>query len=125
MYTMDPYCASRKDRFRLEPAAAQWGDPDRYVRSVLAPLSEVPGLALYTFNFPCSFAMEEIDDTCRVMLYGHGKRGTDSPIWVFQSGSAQHEYFVSQIRWLEALCKSPDDYWSAKGVVVRRWRQPG
>jgi hypothetical protein len=58
---------------------------------------------VFQFNFPVSFAIEEIDDVCRVMLYGHGKRSTQGPIITFTDGSSLHRYFVDQIRWLEQL----------------------
>ncbi len=120
VYTMDPFCASRRDRFRLEPVTAQWGDPERYQSLVLDPLSRIPGVSVYTFNFPCAFAVEEIDDVCRVMLYGHGRRGTDSPIWVIAGEDPQHEYFAGQIRWLESLVQAPSEYWTSKEILVRR-----
>jgi hypothetical protein len=94
---MDPYCESRRDRYRLEPVEAAMENPSRYMREVVRPLyaaaervapAALPsaGMRVYTYNFPCSFAIEKIDRTCRVMLYGHGKRGTEGPILVFSEG---------------------------------------
>ena len=76
MYMMDPTCASRRDRYRLEPAEAAMENPDRYLREVLGPLTAAEhrladharrgaGLEVWLYNFPCSFAIEEIDDDYR------------------------------------------------------------
>lgn len=124
LFIMDPYCESRRDRYRIEPAEAAMEDPDRYVREVLRPLGAVAArydrFRIFLFNFPCSFAIEEIDDVCRVMLYGHGKRGTEGPIITFTEGSSSHAYMVDQIRWLERLSHgdSPEP-WASKGIRVR------
>jgi hypothetical protein len=69
-YVMDPYCESRRDRYRIEPVEAAMEDPARYVREILRPLFDasqriVPvmpnaGMRIFTFNFPCSFAMEKL-----------------------------------------------------------------
>lgn len=124
VYVMDPYCESRKDRYRIEPADAAMEDPERYVREILRPLraasDEEPRLRLYLFNFPCSFAMEEVDGAVRVMMYGHGRRGTHGPIIVFGEGTSSHAYFVEQLRWLERLSAggSPEP-WKSKRVQVR------
>ncbi|MFB9965914.1 helix-turn-helix domain-containing protein [Sinosporangium siamense] len=125
IYVMDPFCASRKDRYRIEPAEASMEDPERYIREVLRPIGEavnrVPngGLQVFTYNFPCSFAIEEIDDVCRVMLYGHGVRGTQGPLLIFSDGPG-HRYFSDQVRWLERLARSTPEPepWRAKGLVV-------
>jgi hypothetical protein len=96
-YVMDPHCDSRRDRYRIEPVEAAMEDPVRYVREILRPLFDASqriepatpnaGMRIFTFNFPCSFAMEKIDRSCRVMLYGHGKRGTEGPMLVFEEGT--------------------------------------
>lgn len=130
LYVMDPRCASRRDRYRLEPTEAAMEDPARYTREILRPLfaasqrvfpAAVPpaGLRIFTYNFPCSFAIEKIDNACRVMLYGHGKRGTEGPIFVFNYGTPYWDYFVSQIKWLERLSNDPREPWTSKGIVVR------
>ncbi|MFV2178151.1 helix-turn-helix domain-containing protein [Actinomadura sp. LOL_016] len=124
VYVMDPYCDSRKDRYRIEPADAAMEDPERYVREILRPLrassDRAPRLRLFLFNFPCSFAMEEIDGVVRVMMYGHGRRGTHGPIIAFGEGTSSHAYFVEQLRWLERLSsgESPEP-WRSKGIQVR------
>ena len=61
-YVMDPYCKSRRDRYRIEPVEAAMEDPARYVREILRPLFDaseriVPvmpnaGMRIFTFNFP-------------------------------------------------------------------------
>jgi hypothetical protein len=130
VYAMDPACDSRRDRYRIEPAEAAREDPRRYVRDVLGPLhaagervrvqaAEGAGLHIYLYNFPCSFAMEQIDRHCRVMLYGHGKRGTDGPILVFEEGTPYYDFFDDQIRWLQQLATDPGEPWTTKGLVVR------
>lgn len=124
IFIMDPYCDSRADRYRIEPAEAAMEDPDRYVREILRPLAEVskrtPLLKIFLFNFPCSFAIEEVDDVARVMLYGHGKRGTQGPIITFTEGSSAHTYLVDQIRWLERLAEDgpTPEPWASKGIRV-------
>jgi hypothetical protein len=128
-YVMDPHCDSRRDRYRLEPAEAAMEDPARYKREILRPLfaasqrvslsSSAAGLRIFTYNFPCSFAIEKIDRSCRVMLYGHGKRGTEGPIFVFDDNTPCWDYFAGQIQWLERLAMSPREPWTSKGLVVR------
>lgn len=130
-YVMAPDCDSRRDRYRIEPATAAMEDPRRYIREVLRPLlhaaqrvapaaSEHAGLHVLTYNFPCSFAIEAIDDACRVMLYGHGKRGTEGPILVFNEGTPFHDYFADQLHWLASLARDPREPWTSKGITVRR-----
>lgn len=128
-YVMDPYCDSRRDRYRIEPLEAEMEDPARYQREILRPLfaasqrvsasASSPGLRIFTYNFPCSFAIEKIDRSCRVMLYGHGKRGTEGPIFVFNDSTPYWDYFAGQIQWLERLAESPREPWTSKGLVVR------
>jgi hypothetical protein len=129
-YVMDPHCASRPDRYRLEPIEAAMEDPSRYSREILRPLFEAAkrvapaargsaGLRIFTYNFPCSFAIEKLDGACRVMLYGHGKRGTEGPIIVFTEGTPYWEYFVSQLEWLKRLAYQPREPWTSKGLQVR------
>jgi hypothetical protein len=128
-YVMDPNCASRRDRYRIEPLEAEMEDPARYQREILRPLlaasqrvsaSAPPAdLRIFTYNFPCSFAIEKIDRSCRVMLYGHGKRGTDGPIFVFNDSTPYWDYFAGQIQWLQRLAESPREPWTIKGLVVR------
>ncbi|MCF2533000.1 hypothetical protein [Yinghuangia soli] len=129
VYAMDPHCPSRRDRYRLEPAEAALADPDHYTRTILDPITEAaertPQLTLLLYDFPCSFAMEEIDDTIRVMLYGHGVRGTDGPILAFGPGTEYHAYFAAQLRWLEGLAttltaRTP---WGTAPPTVRPYRR--
>ena len=132
-YVMDPDCDSRRDRYRLEPAEAAMEDPVHFKREILRPLfaasrrivSSTPsaGLRIFTYNFPCSFAIEKIDRSCRVMLYGHGKRGTEGPIFVFNDNTPYWDYFAGQIQWLERLAESPREPWTSKGLVVRPLQQ--
>jgi hypothetical protein len=49
------------------------------------------------------------------MLYGHGKRGTESPIFVFGDNTPYWNYFAGQIQWLERLVESPQEPWASKG----------
>jgi hypothetical protein len=128
-YVMDPHCDSRRDRYRLEPSEALMEDPAHYKREILRPLfaasqrvspsTSSPGLRIFTYNFPCSFAIEKIDRSCRVMLYGHGKRGTEGPIFVFHDNTPYWDYFAGQIQWLERLAESPREPWTSKGLIVR------
>lgn len=136
LFIMDPKCASRKDRYRLEPANAALNDPEKYRNEVEAALldllsrakrteagSNQPGLAIYYYNFPCSFAIEEFDDDLRIMLYGHGKRGTQGPILNCGAGHPLHPYFSDQLRWLERLALGGAfPPWSSKGLEVKQLR---
>jgi transcriptional regulator with XRE-family HTH domain len=129
-FVMDPYCESRRDRYRLEPVEAAMENPSRYMREVVRPLyaaaervapAALPsaGMRVYTYNFPCSFAIEKVDRTCRVMLYGHGKRGTEGPILVFNEGTPYWDYFSSQLEWMKRLAIDPQEPWTSKGLLVR------
>jgi DNA-binding transcriptional regulator YhcF (GntR family) len=128
IYVMDPYCESRADRYRLEPLQATLDAPGKYVREVLLPLHEVSeriepttqeaGLRLFTFNFPCSFSIEHIDEHIRVALYGHGRRGTDSPVMMFRAGTPYFDYFNAQLEWLTLLATEPPKSWADKGLAV-------
>jgi hypothetical protein len=131
-YVMHPNCPLRRDRYRIEPSEAAMANPSRYIRESLTPLHEASeriapaavegaGLWIYTYNFPCSFAIEQIDEHCRVMLYGHGKRGTEGPIFAFDEGTPYYDYFDSQIRWLETLRDDPSEPWISKGLEVQPW----
>jgi hypothetical protein len=132
IFIMDPHCESRRDRYRLEPAEAAMEDPSRYEREVLRPLSEAVStsggdLRIYLYDFPCSFAMERIDDSIRVMLYGHGKRGTDGPIMTFDKGDGSDywDYFNGQLEWAQRLADADPipEPWRSKGVRV--WQYDG
>jgi hypothetical protein len=128
-YIMDPYCDSRRDRYRIEPVEAAMEDPVRYTREILRPLFDasqriIPTtpsarMQIFTFNFPCSFVIEKIDRSCRVMLYGHGKRGTEGPTLVFDEGTPYWTYFTDQLQWLERLAANPREPWVSKGLAVR------
>lgn len=132
MYLMEPTCAARVERYRIEPVEAAFEDPARVEREILGPLRTLVAMAgsqpnrrkgadlrVYLYNFPCSFAIEEIDDSCRVMLYGHGRRGTEGPIMTFRAGTPFYEYFARQIRWLEGLASGAvTEPWTSKGVRV-------
>lgn len=127
VFIMDPHCDSRRDRYRLEPAEAAMEDPGRYEREVLRPLAEATAggdLEIYLYNFPCSFAMEQVDDSIRVMLYGHGKRGTDGPILTFDQGTDYHAYFAGQLEWVQRLADADQapEPWRSKGIRVWRYR---
>ncbi len=128
-YVMHPECSSRQDRYRLEPIEAAMEDPTRYTREILRPLyltakqiertaRPSAGLRIYTYNFPCSFAIERIDQSCRVMLYGHGKRGTEGPLMVFDEGTPYWDYFTDQLDWLHRLAAGPREPWTTKGIEV-------
>ena len=81
-------------------------------------------MRVYTYNFPCSFAIEKVDRTCRVMLYGHGERGTEGPIFVFNEGTPYWDYFSSQLEWMKRLAddqRALDDQRTA-GAIPRGQR---
>ncbi len=115
IYLMDPDSLSRIDRYRIEPLEAALEEPRRFRSRILSVYGALlkstnattvrpdVGLRVFLYNFPCSFCIEEIDQTYRVMLYGHGKRGTEGPIFVFDGTNPYTEYFGSQLRWLEKL----------------------
>jgi hypothetical protein len=129
LYLMDPSSKSRKDRFRIEPLPAVKEDSSQYEREIAGPFRELlsrtdrspagsnlPGLSIYYYNFPISFAIEMIDDVCRVQLYGHGKRGSDSPILIFDRNSTHYDYFASQLEWIEELASGriPPEWYEKK-----------
>lgn len=140
LYLMDPACKSRRDRYRIEPLEAALEDPARMTAEILArwdvilrgvPSTDAgstrPGLGLYLFNFPCSFAIEEIDNTYRVMLYGHGKRGTEGPILVFDQHDDSGSFFADQMRWLERMAgPDPQPPWTTtKALRLRKYSASG
>jgi hypothetical protein len=131
IFLMDPNCDSRRDRYRIEPLEAALEDAQRFRREILLPFAKLQTeiaqmkrrkgtFEVYTYNFPCSFAIELFDQCCRVMLYGHNKRGTDGPILVFRDGSPYFEYFFSQIRWLESIAQNREEPWVSRNVSVCR-----
>ncbi len=114
IFMMDPDGKSKKDRYRLEPSRAAYRNADVYkdkVEKTFLRLIETcketsigsrdPGICFHYYDFPCSFAMEKIDHEIRVFLYGYGKRGTDSPTFVFKKGHSCYEYFSSQVDWIK------------------------
>ena len=127
-YLMNPHCESRTDRYRLEPLQATLDSPEKYIREVLAPLHEASeriepttpeaGLRLFTYNFPCSFSIEHIDEHIRVALYGHGRRGSDSPVMLLRSGTQYFDYFHAQLEWLRLLATEAPRSWHDKGLRV-------
>ena len=131
IFLMEPECSSRKDRYRIEPLEAALEDAKRFRREMLLPFAKLQtelaqvkrrkgAFEIYTYNFPCSFAIELIDQCCRVMLYGHNKRGTDGPIMVFRNGTPYFEYFLSQIRWLESIASTCEEPWLSRTISVCR-----
>lgn len=129
IYVMDPACASRRDRYRIEPSEAAMEDPGRYVREVLGPLHAVgqrhPGLKVFLFNFPCSFAIEEVDSVCRMMPYGHGMRGTQGPVITVVRDTPTHSYLTAQLHWLERMSEGDTpEPWASKGIIVRPLDMP-
>jgi len=125
LYLMDPSSKSRKDRYRIEPFETTKEDSARLEKEIGGAFrellsrtdrspagSKLPGLSIYYYNFPCSYAIELIDDVCRIKLYGHGKRGTDSPILIIDKNSPDYDYFASQIDWMEQI---------ASGKISSEW----
>ena len=125
LYLMDPSSKSRKDRYRIEPFETSKEDSSQFEKETAASFrellsrtdrspagSKLPGLSIYYYNFPCSYAIELIDDLCRITLYGHGKRGSDCPILIFDKDSPDYDYFASQIDWIERI---------ASGKITPEW----
>ena len=125
LYLMDPSSKSRKDRYRIEPFEASKDESSRFEKETAGSFrellsrtdrspagSKLPGLSIYYYNFPCSYAIELIDDVCRILLYGHGKRGMDSPILILDKNSPDYDYFASQIEWMERI---------ASGKISSEW----
>jgi hypothetical protein len=52
-------------------------------------------------------------------LCGHGKRGTEGPIFVFNEGTPYWDYFASQLEWMKCLADAPREPWTTKGLLVR------
>ncbi|WP_154402880.1 hypothetical protein [Nocardioides speluncae] len=129
MYVMDPWCASRRDRYRVEPAEAAMEDPHRYLRECLVPLAKCAARydnwEIWTFDFPVAFAVEKIDEVIRVMAYAPGRRGTESPILALNPDFAAYEFFAGQLEWLRARADEPDgEPWRSKDVRVRPFVLP-
>lgn len=110
IFLMNPDCASRVDRYRIEPIEAAFEDPKRFRRRIVDKYRRLlntfdndnnsGSIEVFFYDFPCSFAIEKIDNSIRVMLYGHGVRGTDGPIFVFAKGNKYFSYFNDQLSWL-------------------------
>ncbi len=129
IYVMDPDCESRKDRYRLEPIEASMEDPNRFkevflrtiIRAVVRrrSLGQNPDLKLFGYNFPCSFAIEQIDSQIRVMLYGHGVRGTNGPIFLIKKDTWIGEYFFDQLEWIRGMgSNGTQPPWDLKNLIV-------
>ncbi|MBF6059813.1 helix-turn-helix transcriptional regulator [Nocardia terpenica] len=124
MFVMDPWCDSRRDRYRVEPAEAVMEDPRRYVRECLRPLARAASAftdwRIWTFDFPISMAVERFDDVIRVMFYVPGRRGTESPILALTPDFEAYDFFCGQLEWLHARAADPDgEPWKSRGVHVR------
>ncbi len=129
IYVMDPHCESRKDRYRLEPIEASMEDPVRFKSVFLRTINnakaqklrvgQIPDLKIFGYNFPCSFAIELIDSQIRVMLYGHGVRGTSGPIFLINKETWIGKYFYDQIEWIRGIgLKGAEAPWDLKNLVV-------
>jgi hypothetical protein len=132
LYLMDPSSKSRKDRSRIEPFEGPKEDSSRFEKEIAGPLrellsrtdrspagSKLPGLSIYYYNFPISYAIEWIDDHCRIRLFGHGKRDTDSPVLSFDKRSEKYEHFTSQIEWMEKIASGRTSYeWKEKKIKI-------
>ena len=114
IFMMDPDCDSKKDRYRLEPSRAAYRNASVYKDKVEKtfirllgeckstwPGSKDPGISFHYYNFPCAFAIEKIDSVIRVFLYGYGKRGTDSPTFVYSEGHSSYSFFDEQVEWIK------------------------
>ncbi|MFF0489945.1 hypothetical protein ACFYTQ_13090 [Nocardia sp. NPDC004068] len=124
IYVMDPWCESRRDRYRVEPAEAAMENPERYIREGLIPLREAasahPNWSIWTFDFPISFAVEKIDNAIRIAAYAPGRRGTESPIFVYDNDFPAYDYFAGQLDWLRARAENPHrEPWRSKNIHVR------
>lgn len=128
---MDPDGKSKKERYRLEPSRAAYRNSSVYKEKVEKTFlklmqnskkikigSKDPGICFCYYDFPCSFAMEKIDNQIRVFLYGYGKRGTDSPTFIFDKGHSCYEYFNSQIDWMKEHGKGNGmPQWDDSGII--------
>jgi hypothetical protein len=125
LYLMDPSSKSRKDRSRIEPYETSKEDSARLEKEFRGAFQELlsrtdrspagsklPGLSIYYYNFPCSYAIEMLDDLCRIKLYGHGKGGAEGPILIYDKNSPDYDYFASQIKWIEEI---------ASGKISSEW----
>ena len=125
LYLMDPSSKSRKDRNRIEPYETTKEDSAQIEKEIEGAFRELlkrtdrspagsnlPGLSIYYYNFPCSYAIELIDDVCRIKLYGHGKGRTDSPLLIYNKDNLDYDYFASQIEWMEQI---------ASGKISSEW----
>ena len=127
IFLMNPDCSSRIDRYRIEPIEASFTEPSRFKSRIINKYKRLikefdktasGSLEVYFYDFPCSFALEKIDSSIRVMLYGHGVRGTDSPIFIFDKNDKYFDYFNSQLEWLIKM-GSKQEYDEARGLGIK------
>lgn len=123
IFLMHPFSAMRKIRYDFEPKVSDFSgganlhDPQMFVDSVLVPLVKLKnevdesikdkngnnGLHIKLHEFNLTFAFEKIDDKFIVMHYGYNKRGSDSPIFVFNKNSHAYSYFFETANWIKIL----------------------
>ncbi len=131
LFMMDPDEEVRKHRYMIEPIEASFRDPGHYRIEILLRFQQVieklgqvtkkpeAGLKVLFYNFPCSFALEWIDNSIRVMPYGHNKRGTEGPIFVFRDKNPYFDYFREQAEWLLELSQGVNEPYRSKGIKIR------
>lgn len=104
IYFLNPFSKYWEDRYKLEPKTAKFHDKNKFM-SVLNKFQHIEnitrnyngGIKVFIYEFQPSFAIEEIDYTMRVMLYGYLKRGTDSPILIINTKDYIYNYFKDQL----------------------------
>jgi len=135
-YLMDPSSKSHKDRSRIEPFETTKEDSEQIEKEIGSAFRELlkrtdrspagsnlPGFSIYYYNFPCSYAIELIDDVCRIKLYGHGKGRTGSPILIYSDDSTDYDYFASQIEWIEQIASGKiNSEWYDKKIEIEPFK---
>ena len=104
VYFLNPFSKFWKERYELEPKTAKFHNKNKFM-SVLYQFQHMEditknhngGIKVSIYEFQPSFAIEEIDYTMRVMLYGYLKRGTESPIFIISKKDPIYNYFKDQL----------------------------
>jgi hypothetical protein len=104
VYFLNPFSKFWKERYELEPKTAKFHDKNKFilVLNKFQHMEDITknyngGIKVCIYEFQPSFAIEEIDYTMRVMLYGYLKRGTESPIFIINTKDYIYNYFKDQL----------------------------
>lgn len=123
IFMMNPYSEARRIRYASEPIISDYSEganlhePENFIEGVLLPLTNLKrevdsllseeqhsrGLNIKLHEFSLTFAFEKIDEKVIVMHYGYGKRGSDSPVFVFDRNCQSYSYFEETADWIKSM----------------------